>query len=249
MTLKIYNTLTRKTEEFVTLEPGKVRMYVCGPTVYNKAHVGHAMSAVVFDIIRRYLEYRGYQVTHAMNFTDVDDKIINRANERGVDPFALAQQYIDEFDRNLGDMNVETATLKPRATREIPQIVALVQKLIDTGYAYPVDGDVYFRVLKDPEYGKLIQWFDSRNHDELADDMPLAAYTRELERVKGLRELTRRHIGELDETHELPSLMEFVLDGLHQNSKIAKDEVDHVTSYKDLVGSIFAGQGKLYEED
>src|SRR5512140_1398545 len=155
MTLKIYNTLTRKTEEFVTLEPGKVRMYVCGPTVYNKAHVGHAMSAVVFDIIRRYLEYRGYQVTHAMYCTDVDDKIINRANEKGVDPFALAQQYIDEFDKNLGDRNVEAATLKPRATREIPQIIAMVQKLIDTGYAYAVDGDVYFRVLKDPDYGKL----------------------------------------------------------------------------------------------
>src|SRR5512137_1564216 len=97
MGLKIYNTLSRKTEEFQTLEPGKVRMYVCGPTVYNKAHIGHAMSAMVFDIIRRYLEYRQYQVIHAMNFTDVDDKIINRANQMGVDPFELAENYIREF--------------------------------------------------------------------------------------------------------------------------------------------------------
>jgi magnesium chelatase subunit I len=101
----------------------------------------------------------------------------------------------------------------------------------------------------DPEYGKIIQWFEAGNHVELADDMPLTAYTRELERVKGLRELTRRHIGELDESYELPSLMEFVLDGLHQNSKIAKDEADHVTSYKDMVGSIFAGPGRGFEED
>ena len=94
MTLRIYNTLTRKKEDFQTLEPGVVKMYVCGPTVYNKAHVGHAMSALVFDIIRRYLEYRGYQVIHAMNFTDVDDKIINRAAQLGVDPFVLAEGYI-----------------------------------------------------------------------------------------------------------------------------------------------------------
>jgi cysteinyl-tRNA synthetase len=155
MSIKIYSTLTRKKEEFKTLEPGKVRMYVCGPTVYSKAHVGHAMSALVFDIIRRYLAYRGYQVTHAMNFTDVDDKIINRANQTGVDPFDLAQTYIDEFRKNLQDLNVLAPTLQPRATREIDQIIAMVQHLIDSGFAYPIDGDVYFRVQKDPEYGKL----------------------------------------------------------------------------------------------
>jgi cysteinyl-tRNA synthetase len=155
MTLKIFNTLSRKSEEFKTLEPGKVRMYVCGPTVYNKAHIGHAMSAVVFDIIRRYLEYRGYSVVHAMNFTDVDDKIINRANQMGIDPFDLAEQYITEFDKNLKDLNVLPATLNPRATREIDQIIAMVQKLIETGYAYPVEGDVYFRVQKDADYGRL----------------------------------------------------------------------------------------------
>ena len=152
---KIYNTLTRKIEDFKTVEPNKVRMYVCGPTVYNKAHIGHAMSALVFDIIRRYLEYRGYEVKHAMNFTDVDDKIIKRANELGMDPFALGQQYIDEYRQHLADLNILPPTITPYATREIDQIVDMIQGLIDKGYAYEVDGDVYFRVEKDKEYGKL----------------------------------------------------------------------------------------------
>jgi cysteinyl-tRNA synthetase len=155
MALRIYNTLTRKKEEFVTLQPGKVRMYVCGPTVYNKAHIGHAMSAMVFDIIRRYLEYRGYEVIHAMNFTDVDDKIINRANQMGIDPFELAESYIRDYRKNLSDLNVLPATLNPRATQEMDQIIAIAQGLIDKGYAYPVDGDVYFRVSRDEDYGKL----------------------------------------------------------------------------------------------
>jgi cysteinyl-tRNA synthetase len=155
MSLKVYNTLTRKKEPFETIDPGKVRMYVCGPTVYNEAHVGHAMSALVFDIIRRYLEYRGYQVRHVMNFTDVDDKIINRANQLGKDPFELAEGYIDEFRKNLKDLNILPATINPRATREIDQIIAMISGLIEEGHAYPADGDVYFRVLSDREYGKL----------------------------------------------------------------------------------------------
>ncbi len=155
MTLHLYNTLTRNKDEFIPLEPGKVRMYVCGPTVYNKAHVGHAMSALVFDILRRYLEYRGYEVKYAMNFTDVDDKIIRRANELGVDPFQLAQKYIDEYRQHLDDLNILPATINPYATREIDQIIAMVQGLIERGYAYPVDGDVYFRVEKDNDYGRL----------------------------------------------------------------------------------------------
>ena len=155
MALRIYNTMTHKKEEFQTLEPSRVRMYVCGPTVYNKAHVGHAMSALVFDIIRRYLDYRGFQVSHAMNFTDVDDKIILRANEMKVDPFALAEGYIREFEQNLADLNILPATIKPRATQEIPQILKMVQDLIDNGYAYPLNGDVYFRVRKDGDYGRL----------------------------------------------------------------------------------------------
>lgn len=155
MALRIYNTLTRRKEDFETLEPGKVRMYVCGPTVYDKAHVGHAMSALVFDLIRRYLEYRGYQVRHAMNYTDVDDKIINRANRLGMEPFALAEQYIQEYARQLGLLNVLPATVNPRATREIPNIIKLITELGEAGYAYAVDGDVYFRVTHDGDYGKL----------------------------------------------------------------------------------------------
>jgi cysteinyl-tRNA synthetase len=155
MSLRIYNTLSHQKEEFKPIETGKVRMYVCGPTVYADAHVGHAMSSIVFDIIRRYLEYRGYQVQHVMNYTDVDDKIIQRANQAGVDPFSLAEKYIQEYRQHLHDLNVLEASDNPRATREIDQIVQMVKGLIEKGYAYAADGDVYFRVEKDEEYGKL----------------------------------------------------------------------------------------------
>ncbi len=155
MTLRIYNTLSRTKEKFETLEPGVVRMYVCGPTVYDKAHVGHAMSVLVFDIIRRYLEYKGYRVLHVMNYTDVDDKIILRAQRENRDPMELAEQYMREFDQHLADLNVLPATFKPRATHEINQIISMVQGLIDKGHAYVVDGDVYFRVTSDDDYGKL----------------------------------------------------------------------------------------------
>lgn len=155
MTIKIYSTLSRKKETFETIEPGKVRMYVCGPTVYNKAHIGHAMSALVFDIIRRYLEFRGYAVRHAMNFTDVDDKIINRANQMGMDPFQLAENYIQEYRDQLEALNVLPATVNPRATQEMEQIIGIIEGLIERGYAYPAGGDVYFRVTRDEDYGRL----------------------------------------------------------------------------------------------
>lgn len=163
MSIQIYNTLTRTKDPLETLEPGKVRMYVCGPTVYNKAHIGHAMSALVFDIIRRYLEYRGFNVQFAMNFTDVDDKIIRRANEMGMDPFALAEGYIQDFQKNMADLNIKPASFNPRASKEIDQIIAIVQGLIDKGAAYPLEGDVYFRVRNDPNYGKL----SGRNLDDM----------------------------------------------------------------------------------
>jgi cysteinyl-tRNA synthetase len=154
--VKLYNTLTRKKEEFQTLEPGKVKMYICGVTVYNDAHVGHAMSALVFDIIRRYLEYRGYSVKHVMNFTDVDDKIINRANQLGENPFNLAQRYIDDYRQNLVDLNVLPATSNPRATQTMNEIQSMIHGLIERGYAYPAsNGDVYFRVTRDEDYGRL----------------------------------------------------------------------------------------------
>ena len=155
MALRIYNTLTRQKEDFSTLEPGKVRMYVCGPTVYAQAHIGHAMSAVVFDVIRRYLEYCGYQVRHVMNFTDVDDKIIKRAAELGVEPFSLAEGYIQEFRKHLNDLNVLPATVNPRATQDMPQILEMIQALINKGCAYEAGGDVYFRVQHDDDYGRL----------------------------------------------------------------------------------------------
>ncbi len=155
MPLQVYNTLTRQKEIFEPLEPGVVRMYVCGPTVYADAHIGHAMSAIVFDVIRRYLEYKGYQVIHVMNFTDVDDKIINKAREQGVDPFALAQGYIEKFLEQMDALNVKRPTVMPRVSGTIDEIIAMVQELIDKGYAYEVDGNVFFRVRKDEDYGKL----------------------------------------------------------------------------------------------
>ena len=155
MSIKVYNTLSRKKEEFKTLQPGKVSMYVCGPTVYDKAHVGHAMSALVFDIVRRYLEYQGFEVHHVTNYTDVDDKIIQRAAVEGVEPIEVAQRYIDEFDQHLKDLSILPATEYPRATEEINRIIEGVADLVDKGYAYPKDGDVYYRVEKFPGYGKL----------------------------------------------------------------------------------------------
>ncbi len=155
MTLRLYNTLTRRTEDFQPLEAGKVTMYVCGPTVYGGAHVGHGMSSLVFDIVRRYLIYRGFEVRHAMNYTDVDDKIIQRANQDGEAPLELAERYIKEYDEQLKALNVLPATVYPRATAEIPYIIDMVARLLESNAAYVVDGDVYYRVEKDADYGKL----------------------------------------------------------------------------------------------
>jgi len=169
MGLVIYNTLTRRKEPFEVLEAGQVRMYVCGPTVYDKAHVGHAMSSVVFDVIRRYLEYRGYQVSHVMNYTDVEDKIIQRASALGVEPMNLAERYILEYDQHLKDLNVLPATTYPRASQEIGTIIDMVNRLVASGHAYVADGDVYFRVGKDNDYGKL----SGRRLDDMRDGVRL----------------------------------------------------------------------------
>ncbi len=155
MALLIYNSLTRQKEVFETLIPGQVSMYVCGVTVYSDAHVGHAMSSMVFDVIRRYLEHRGYHVRMAKNFTDVDDKIINRANQLGADPVALAGQYADAFLEELDLLNVKPADISPRVSGEIPEIIAMIAGLIDKGHAYAVGGDVYYRRASFPDYGKL----------------------------------------------------------------------------------------------
>jgi cysteinyl-tRNA synthetase len=154
--LKIYNTLSRKTEEFQTHEPNLVKMYVCGVTVYNDAHVGHAMSALVFDVIRRYLEYRGYTVKFVMNYTDVDDKIINRAKQLKEDPLKLSQRYIDDYARDLASLNVLPATSNPQVSRTMPLIIKFIEGLIQKGAAYAAaNGDVYFSVTSDDDYGRL----------------------------------------------------------------------------------------------
>jgi len=154
--IKLYNTLTRKKEEFQTIEPNVVRMYVCGVTVYNDAHVGHAMSALVFDIIRRYLEYRGYTFKHVMNYTDVDDKIINRAKQLNEDPLKLSQRYVEDYSNDLKSLNVLPATSYPQVSKTMPLIIEFIQGLIrkEAAYAAP-NGDVYFSVISDDDYGKL----------------------------------------------------------------------------------------------
>ncbi len=154
--MKIFNSMSRQKEEFVPIEPGKVRMYACGPTVYNYIHVGNARPIIMFDVLRRYLEYRGYEVTFVQNFTDVDDKIIKRANEEGISSQEVAEKYIQEYFTDAQGLGVRPATVHPKATENIPQIIDMVQTLIDKGYAYPVDnGDVYYRTLKFQGYGKL----------------------------------------------------------------------------------------------
>ncbi|GED80520.1 cysteinyl-tRNA synthetase [Amylolactobacillus amylotrophicus DSM 20534] len=153
--LKVFNTLTRTKEEFKPLTEGKVRMYVCGPTVYNYIHIGNARSAIAFDTIRRYLEYRGYDVTYVSNFTDVDDKMINQARADGITVGELADKYINAFMADTGALNIEPATVNPRATENIPEIIAFIAKLIENGYAYEVNGDVYYRAKKFAHYGEL----------------------------------------------------------------------------------------------
>jgi cysteinyl-tRNA synthetase len=156
MTLTVHNTLTREKEPFRTIEAGKVRMYVCGPTVYSDAHVGHAMSSIVFDFVRRYLEYKGYEVRHVMNFTDVDDKIIARAAGLGEDPSVLANRYSETYKEQLDRLNVRRPTVFPRVSQTMPDIIRLVAELVERNHAYVTPGgDVYFRVRSDPDYGKL----------------------------------------------------------------------------------------------
>ena len=154
--MKIYDTMTRYKEEFRTIEPGKVRMYVCGPTVYNLIHIGNARPMIFFDTVRRYLEYKGYEVNFVSNFTDVDDKIIKAANEEGVDASVISERYIAECKKDMAGMNVRPASYNPRATEEISGMIDMIRKLIDGGHAYvAADGTVYYRVESFPDYGKL----------------------------------------------------------------------------------------------
>lgn len=153
--MKVFNTLTRQKEEFKPLVPGQISMYVCGPTVYNYIHIGNARSVIAFDTIRRYFEYKGYQVKYVSNFTDVDDKMINEARNEHTTVPKLAEKFINAYLEDTRALNVEPATLHPRATHEIKAIIAFIQTLINKGYAYEVDGDVYYRARKFKDYGKL----------------------------------------------------------------------------------------------
>ena len=153
--MKIFNSLSMQKEEFLPIEDGKVRMYACGPTVYNFIHVGNARPIIMFDVLRRYMEYRGYKVTFVQNFTDVDDKIIKRANEEGSTSKDISEKYIEEYFTDVRALGVREATIHPKATENIEQIIGMVQKLIQKGFAYEVNGDVYYRTSEFSEYGKL----------------------------------------------------------------------------------------------
>lgn len=153
--MRLYNTLGGRKEELQTLVPHRVGIYVCGPTTYNYIHLGNARPLVVFDTVRRYLKYRGYDVTYVQNFTDVDDKIINRAREQGEDPVALGERYIEEYFRDADALNISRADVHPRVSQHMEEIVSVIDKLIEKGYAYPVDGDVFYRVRAFQGYGKL----------------------------------------------------------------------------------------------
>ena len=163
MSLKIYNTLTGKKEIFQPLKEGKAGMYVCGVTVYDFSHIGHARAAIVFDVIFRYLRYKGFEVTYVRNYTDVDDKIINKAQKEGVDYKTIAERYIEEYDRDMKALNVEEPTFTPRATEHITEMIKLIERLIENGYGYKIEGDVYFEVSKFRSYGKL----SGKNIEEL----------------------------------------------------------------------------------
>uniref|UniRef100_UPI0040278ECB cysteine--tRNA ligase n=1 Tax=Eubacterium sp. TaxID=142586 RepID=UPI0040278ECB len=153
--MRIFNTMTRKKEELVPLEKNEIKIYACGPTVYNYIHIGNARPLCVFDVLRRYLEYRGYDVKFVQNFTDIDDKIIKRANEEGTTFEEISKKYIEEFWKDADGLNFKRATVHPKATENIDEIINIIQTLVDKGYAYPAGGDVYFRTLKFKEYGKL----------------------------------------------------------------------------------------------
>ncbi len=166
--MKIFNTLSRKKEEFVPLSPGKVKMYVCGPTVYNLIHIGNARPMIVFDTVRRYFEYRGYEVNYVSNFTDVDDKIIKRANEESVEAGVISERYIAECKKDMAGLNVKPATTHPKATEEISGMIEMISSLIEKGYAYAAkDGTVYYRTRKFRDYGKL----SHKNLDDLKGGM------------------------------------------------------------------------------
>ncbi len=180
--MKIYNTMSRQKEEFVPIREGKVGIYVCGPTVYDYIHIGNARPMIVFDTLRRYLTYKGYEVNYVSNFTDVDDKIIRRANEEGVDASVISERFIAEVKKDMAAMNVQEATVHPKATEEIPDMIQMIETLVEKGYAYEVNGTVYFRTRQFKEYGKL----SHKNLDDLRSGNRALKVTGEEEKEDGL---------------------------------------------------------------
>jgi cysteinyl-tRNA synthetase len=163
MATRVFNTLTRGKEDLAPRQPREVRMYVCGVTVYDLSHIGHGRSGIVFDVMRRYLKHRGHAVKFVKNFTDIDDKIIRKANQEGVSAQEVSERYIEEYRTDMASLGVAPADIEPRATEHVPQMIALIERLIARGVAYPVDGDVYFEVRRFPGYGKL----SGKNLEEL----------------------------------------------------------------------------------
>ena len=161
--IRISNTMTRTKEEFVSLTSGEVRMYVCGVTVYDYSHIGHARSAIVFDVIRRYFAFKGYRVTFVKNYTDIDDRIIRRANEAGVSPREFAERYVAAEREDMAALGVLAPDVDPKATEHVSEMLELIERLVASGHAYPVDGDVYFEIRRFPPYGRL----SGKNLDEL----------------------------------------------------------------------------------
>ena len=171
--MKVFNTLSRSKEEFIPMEPGKVKMYACGPTVYNFIHIGNARPLCVFDVLRRYLEYRGYGVTFVQNFTDIDDKIINKANEEGTGYRTVSERYIAEYKVDAAGLGVREATIHPKATETMEMIIETVKEIVENGYGYVLDGSVYFRSRRFKGYGKLshqpLEELDAGNRIELTE--------------------------------------------------------------------------------
>ena len=215
--MKIYNTLTRQKEEFVPVHPGKVGMYVCGPTVYNYIHIGNARPMIIFDTVRRYFEYKGYEVNYVSNFTDVDDKIIKKANEEGVTATEIAERYIKECKQDMEALNIKPATHQPRATEEIGGMIKMIQTLIKKGHAYEVDGTVYFKTRSFKDYGKL----SKKNIDDLEAGHREIKVTGEEQANRLLRDLMNAGITVITFDLREPSLHEIFVEKVSEANKLA----------------------------
>ena len=215
--MKIFNTLTRQKEEFVPIAPGEAKIYACGPTVYNFIHIGNARPMIIFDTVRRYFEYKGYEVNYVSNFTDVDDKIIKKANEEGVTATEIAERYIKECKQDMEALNIKPATHQPRATEEIGGMIKMIQTLIKKGHAYEVDGTVYFKTRSFKDYGKL----SKKNIDDLEAGHREIKVTGEEQANRLLRDLMNAGITVITFDLREPSLHEIFVEKVSEANKLA----------------------------